>query len=335
MDDLSDHPSMINSLIFVMATISNQARTSLETEEYRFTALPDEVTPQYVLEDAFKNMMVDLETIGLSFDIDMSDYVDDFYKLSKFLDFVSLLLPNTLYDFIKTDSKLRTVISNIVNGSLGDGGTFIQVYISELAGLDGSLALRPELTDFLDQLYLQVTQTEVFSDYLKNMIQLYNDQRPSDITDAERHIQYRDVLKEKLGMFFDASSLFEGYDYYEELYKIRQVFVKDLLSPDNFIEYSYLFLENPTTIPDDLIPGYHQKWYHYKVSHRWCYDYYTVRDIEPTLAEQIAIACFEYMMNSTDINAYKTNMSVFRRQYPDMYKIDEKIGSLYQEVSHG
>lgn len=322
---MQDEDTNINSLLFMMASISPLVRESIERESYRDSALPDESTQIHILEDAFSNLIKDLETIGLSFDIEMSDYVDDSHKLSKFIELVKYILPGSFYDILKIDSQIRQLIENIVNGSIGSNNTFIQVYLIELAGLDGNIPIKPELIDFIDQIYPLTTQTEIFSDYLKNMIDLYNQERPTTTTDSERHIAYREIMKEKIGDFSYAVNKFEGYEYFSELLKIQNVFIRDLLAPDNFNEYSYLFLEDKHDLPQELQENYDRKWYHYHVSHRWSYPYFEIRNTTPSLAEQVAIACYNYMFNGMNRGAYDASMIKFRKDYPDQYKIDEKI----------
>lgn len=334
MQDLSQQNLTMNSLIFVMTNISPAVRESIETESYRLTAEPDGSTEDYVMEDCFKNLIRDLETIGLTFDIDMSDYVEDFSKLSMFLEVAQLLLPNSLYPIIKTDSKIRTLLENIANGSIGGYNTVVQTYLIELAGLEGSPALKPHLEDFIDQLYPLVTQTEVFSDYIKHMIELYQQERPSTINDSDRYIAYKDVLKNKIDLFATAVYAFEEYEYFSDLLKLQNMFIRDLLIPDNFIEYSYLFLETRDELPEELKQGYDRKWYHYMVSHRWCYDYFKIRNLEPSTSEKVAIACYCYMHSEGDYTKYESMMRDFRAAYPDGYRVDQKLFPSSKEESH-
>lgn len=332
---MQDDETNVNSLLFMMATLSPQVRESLERESYRDSALPDESTESHILEDAFSNLMRDLNTLGLTFDIEPSDYTEDHRKLSMFIEVVKHLLPNTLYDIIKTDSRIRQLIENIVDGSIGEDNTFIQVYLIELAGLEGTLPIKEELVDFIDQLYPLVSQTEIFSQYFKNLVDLHYQERPSESTDHERHLAYREVVKNIVGDFSNTLNKFEEYEYFSTLLKIQKIFISDLLSPENFVEYSYIFLENESTLPVELTEGYFKKWEHYKVSHKWCYDYFKLRNLVPSLAEQVAIACFSYTLSIHTKSDYSSLMKEFRKEFPDNYKIDQKIFELIQENSRG
>lgn len=325
-----------NSLLFIMASISPLVQESINLELYRSKADSDGSTEEYILEDSFTRLLQDLEIIGLTFNIDMSDYVDDMGKLSLFVQLAQLLLPNSLYDVIKTDTQIRSLIDHILKGSLGSENSVIQTYLSELGGLDGNLPIRPALADFIDQLYPLVTQTEVFSDYLTNLFNLHEDERPALIVDDERHAQYRAVLRDKIGLLSDAVNLFETWDGFPKLMSAMNFIIRDLIAPDNFTDYAYLLLENKDTLPEELHQGYLDKWRHYYVSHPWCFSYYKVRGegegILPIPWEyRTLIACFTYAMGATTKEAYKAGVADLRRYYPVDEQTDAIIAPLLQE----
>jgi hypothetical protein len=320
-----------NTLLFLMSNISPKVRDSLETENYRSTAEPDGATLEYILEVAFKNLIQDLETIGLSFDIDMSDYVDDSNKLSKFIQLVQLLLPNTLYDIIKTDTAVRDLLSQIVGGSLGHEGTTIQVYLSEIAGLDGGIPVRETLVDFIDQIYPLVSQTSVFSDYIKNLLDLHSDERPSVITDPERHLEYSEFLKNLVGDFGDALHLFEGHKGFDKVLTIQNFIIRDLISPHNFTDYAYMFLEYKINLPEELREGLDRKWYHYAVSHPWFYEYYTLRNILAEFSEeyQIAYVCFRYALSAGLRENFELSIEEAKSKIPGLSDKINIVNSLW------
>lgn len=321
-----------NSLLFLMASLSPRVADSLNREDYKTSADSDGATEDYILDNSFRRYMLDLQNIGLIFNIETSDYIEDLGKLSRFLDLGCLLLPNSLYNKLKTDSRIKDLIESIVNGSLGDNEPAITIYLTELAGLDGSLPLRPYLSDFIDNLIPLVSQTDIFTDYLKQSLDLYYEERLAGVIDEERHAQYRDRIREFIGDLSDAVNRFESWDIFEDILKVQNMIINDLIVFENFIDYSYLFLESKETLPEDLHERYDNKWYLYKVSHPWCYEYYETRKQEVKSPYTVAIACFVYALHSKSKDAYKQEIKEFRRRYTDPSSmIDSVIFSLYQE----
>jgi hypothetical protein len=289
----SDINTDLNSTIFLMATMSPRVRDSIDMELYRGTADQDGSTHQYILEDAFVCFMNDLETIGLKFEVDYSDYCSNAGLLFPFLRMCSYILPNTLYELIRTDSKIRNLIADIVKGNLGDDETPIQIYISELGGLDGQSPLVPELSDYLDQVFHYVNQTDTFSNYFKNMIELNLSEKLMIESDEEAHKKYNSFLKNLIGDLSDEVNTHDDKPYFDSLSNIQNKIIKDLISPENFHDYYYLFIENKHTLPEDLHESHDRKWFYYKVSHPWNLEYYFIRkDTAPDEVYKAIIDCF-------------------------------------------
>lgn len=317
-----------NAQLFIMASLSPLVSKSLDLELYRANADPDESTLDFILTDAFNNLLKDCETIGVIFDVDASDYVEDMSALAHFLQLVELILPNGLYPLLKKDQSLCQMVRDILQGNVGDHGTVIQTYLTELAALDGGIPHRDHLVDAIDALYSSVSQTPVFTDYLKNLIELLDEERPIPNTDQERHIAYSAKARDLIVRMSDAVNLFEEDPTYPRLTQIQNVIIRDLLAADNFVEYAYLLLEGPDTLPEELVAGWMRKWQHYLVSHRWCWLYYTTRNIqEIDRAFQIMIACFTYA-RSVNVEEYKERMHAMRVMYPDA-PLDNSIAAFY------
>lgn len=325
-DTLTDHN--INTVLFNMASLSPTVRDSIENETYRTSADSDGSTDAYILEQSFKNLMIDLSTIGLTFDIDLSDYVEDYGKLSKFIQLAGLLLPNSLYTLIGTDNRIKKLIEDISGGTLGDNHTTIQTYLIELGGLEGTQPIRPELMDLIDELYLLVSQTNLFSDYLKNLIDLHNQERPSVLSDHHRHAEYRTRIRELIGLLSDAVNLLENTPSYDQLLIVQKYLILDLIAPDNFVDYAYLFLESKDTLPPELVDGYYTKWSQYKVSHPWCFEYYTLRNIQPSSIYCDLIICFAYALSNGDQARYSKLTAPLREKFSDE-ALDRMISSLF------
>lgn len=319
----------INTALFLMASLSPKVKESIDLELYRQTADSDGSTDQYILDDAFLNLIRDIETIGLSLSFDYSDLTEDMSKLFKFLKFISYLLPNSLYDILKTDVKIRECIDHILNGSLGDDNTLIQVYLSELGGLDGQDPLVPELTETLDEYYPIISQTEMFTDYIKTIHGLVISERLVVESDHQTHEIFRNKARDLIGRFSDAVNVFSDQEIYDQLCNFQNWFIKDLTAPANFIDYNYLFAIDKDTLPDDLVEGYTQKLYHYEVSHLWCMPYYQVRKLEVLDVHKAIMSCFFYACSETK-SEYVQKRDSLDKTYP-LLESKDPIILLYQE----
>ncbi len=319
----------INTALFLMASLSPKVKESIDLELYKQTADSDGSTDQYILDDAFLNLIRDIETIGLSLSFDYSDLTEDMSKLFKFLKFASYLLPNSLYDILKTDVKIRECINHILSGSLGEDNTLIQVYLSELGGLDGQDPLVPELTETLDEYYPIISQTEMFTDYIKRIHELVLSERLVVESDHQTHELFRNKARDLIGRFSDAVNVFSDQEIYDQLCTFQNWFIKDLTSPANFIDYNYIFAIDKDTLPEDLIEGHNQKLYHYEVSHLWCMPYYQVRKLEVSNVHKTIISCFFYACCITK-NEYAQKRDSLNKAYPSLESNDPII-LLYQE----
>lgn len=319
----------INALLFLMASVSPKVKDAIENELYRAAADSDEATNMFILDDAVKNLLNDLSEIGLSFGFDHAELTDDLSGLSLFVDLVQLLLPNPLYEAMKRDDRILHLLRHIVDGSIGETAPAILVYFSELAGLDGVPPLRPHLAEYIDQLYSITTQTAIFTDYLRNLVKLHDEERPALLTDEVRLIAYHDKMKTVIGRISDAVNVFEDTPEYDEILRLQNFVIKDLLAAQNFIPYAYLFLENKASLPEALQEGYDLKWYHYRVSHAWCFDYFKVRKLDMPKVNQLIAACLVFAFSPTK-DGYLEQIASLRQAYPDA-QVDAKIASLYTE----
>lgn len=317
-----------NILLFKLASLSPTANNALDLELYRVNAESDEADLDFILTLSVTHLLKDLEEIGILVAADAVDFSDDLVRLSQFLDVAELLLPNGLYPLLKTDSRLRTLIRHIVEGSVGSGDLTITAYLDELAALDGGVPHRPHLVEAIDRLAVSFNQTEVFSDYLKNILDLQQEEKITTAIDDERMIAYHRTIKELIGRLSDAVNLFEDDPDYQDILKIQNACIFDFLAPDNLIAYTYLFLENSDTLPPELIEAYQRKWYHYKVSHRWCYDYYQLRkETELTHPYRVILSCVAYAFSLTK-DGYAQSSADLQTDHPDPH-IDRMIESLF------
>jgi hypothetical protein len=319
----------INSALYMMATLSPLVKESIEKELYRESADSDQSTPQYILEDAFVNLVRDLETIGLILNINFESYCEERGTLFAFLGLCGYLLPNTLSAHIKTNRKIRETLIHIIEGNLGDNETAIEIYLSELGGLDGQIPLAPELTDYVDSIYPLVKQTTTFSDYLKNLARLHCEERIMIESDHERHQVYTQKMKEIIGRLSDAINLFQDQVNYNRLCQYQDMIIRDLLAPVHFHDYTFLFLETSETLPEDLIPVLEREWQYYYYSHPWCAPYYTLRKLDIADDDRLIIPCVYYAL-SPDRKTYDQNVNAVDERYRNKYQ-ESQIAQLYQE----
>lgn len=312
-----------NAIMFAMATLSPKAAESLDTENYRFAAESDQSEEQYILEDAFQRLIKDIETLGIIFKFDYTDYTNDRKTLCQFLKLCQYILPNILYPKMKSNSILRSVIERIVSGDLGDNNTYLQTYLSEIGGLDNDLPIDPSLTDYADSIYSYLDQTENFSDYFKNLVELYNTEKLSIDSDPETHEAYKNKITDLFSDIIDLSNVFIDDPRYSNIQIICDKIFMDFSNPDNFTEYSYILLHDENTIPEDLIGRYNQKWQYYFMSHPWCYDFHALRhqDVDVNsplwpvmLVFQMALKKSGYIVDSS--------LTTVKSSYPNKSDLD-------------
>jgi hypothetical protein len=282
-----------NTALFLICSMSPTARQSIELETYR-VSVEDEASEQHALESAFVDLTKDIEALGLTLNVDYSEVFESQTSLLQFITFASYLLPNTLYGILKSNSQIKECVHHVLDGCLGSDETLVQTYLSELAGLDGQAPLVPDLADVIEQYYPLIEQSAIFTDYMRNLHRLVQDERMAIEIDSSTHDKYRLTIREMISRFSQVVNQLDEQPGFDELIKIQNRFILDLISPIHFVDYNYLFTTEPASLPDDLIPGYEKKWYHYQVSNPWCLDYYTVRKLTPSPAQVMAMYAFEY-----------------------------------------
>ena len=294
----------LNTALFVMASLSPTTKDSIELELYRQNADSDASDLAFVTDDALGNTIKDLESIGLNIEFDYAELLQDMGKLFEFIYLVSFLLPNGLYERIETDSKLRLMLSDALTGSLGDNETLIHTYLSELGGLYGHPALYDSLTEIVDHYYPLVSQTDVFTDYIQNLMDLYHEKLGIDFHEQE-HTKYIEVTRHIISRLSDAVNLFEDEDYYPDLVHLQSQFINDLFSPMNFVDYNYLLTTHIKDLPDDLKRSFLHKYYLYRCSTPGFYQYYSVRKKTETYTEHVFVHCFSYAF-APELTRYQT-----------------------------
>ena len=319
----------INGFLFQICNLSPTAKNNIELELYRQNTESDGSTQEFILSDVFGDLIGDLQTIGIVISFDYSDIVLDVNKLSQFLHMVRYLLPNTLYDILKNNEKIQNCIDHILKGSLGYNETLIQTYLSELGGLDGQRALVPEISDIVDQLYSMISQTSVFTDYIKNLLDLTLQEKLMTSSNPDDHKEYRDYIRDLISRLSDAVNLFSNDSLYDQMCLIQNQIIRDLTASDNFINYRYIFLMSPDHLPEEFIESYNLKWYHYRVSHTWCIDYFNIRNLTPTPLQTNMMYCFSYALYKSQ-SEYETQIKETRQSYPAP-EVEFIIKALYQE----
>ena len=316
----------LNNALFIMGSMSPKAKNNLELELYRETADSDGSTQQYILESVFKDLVDDLDNIGIQLRFDYTNTCNEMETLFSFLHLSAYLLPSTLYDFFLKNESLRNLLKDIVCGNLVSHETPLQVWLSELGGLDGGPARVPELTEYIDQIYSMVDQTPAFSDYFRKLHELVTDQKLVVDSSHEEHITYTDFTREYVGRVSDALNLFSDSPHYEEATKYLHFFIRDLTSSENYHDYRYIFTNPRNTIPDSLQERYDRRWYHYHMGNPWFLDYYLIRKTEPSQAIVLMMYSVAYGLSKL-LNDYSRRVEKLRIMYP--FDGEELILNLY------
>lgn len=295
--DVVDQPTDINTALFLLTNISPSAKQSLGLDLQRLSSI-DETDEDYALGDALLNTIKDLTDLGVEIHFDYGDLLNNRQELFRFIHLLEFIMPSSLYQLLKHNDVLRKTINDILSGSLTYDKSVLETYLSELGGLDGQEALFPELTEITDYYTTFLNQTPVFTDYLKQLLNLLSEQsltKDSLITD---HDSYNGILKKLITKFQYAIDQFKNVEnLYNFLNKALNLFITDMIKPDNFHHYNYLWTTKQEDLPEDLISLFKSRWYHYYVSHFWCYEYYVVRNFKLTDEKAFLICIFLFLIH--------------------------------------
>lgn len=299
MPDVADQPTDINTALFLLTSLSPSAKISLGLELQRVSAI-NEADEDYALGDALLNTIKDLNELGIECHFDYGDLINNPEELFRFTHLLQYLMPTSLYHLLKSNDRLKKTLGDILNGSLSYDQSVLQTYLSELGGLDGQEALYPNLTDITDYYTTILSQTPVFTDYLKHLLVLLAEQSLTKESLSKDHEEYNLLLKKLIARFQFAVDHFSNTESTSSfLNKALTLFISDMIKADHFHDYHYLWATNRQDLPEDLVDLFDQKWYHYRVSHPWCYDYYAIRNIPISEKETLLICIFAFVLHQT------------------------------------
>jgi hypothetical protein len=316
----------IDAIITLMATLSPKARDNVEGELYRATASSDEATPAHILETVFSDFVDDLKEVGITLSLDLNEILNTPSLLGEFVELSSYILHNNLYAHVKGNPRIRSLINSILEGSAAEHETTIEAYLTGLAGLETDNPILPDLVYFIDANHSKIGQTGIFTDYLHEIKSLADDERLSVDSDDETHMAFSQRIKDIAGRFKNALLVYED----DSLFRIFNIFLRDLLSPMNFIHYSYLFLNKAEDLPEEIGELFRRRWYQFYVTHQIFPEYYTVRPgMSPSenMAKAMVAAAYTF---SPDVEAFDRRMRDINELIPVEGGL---IRSLYEEIN--
>ncbi len=327
MPDVADQPTDINTALFLLTSLSPSAKTSLGLDLQRFSVL-DDADEDYALGDALLNTIKDLNDLGIEVHFDYGDLLNNREELFKFIHLLHYLFPSSLYTLLRSQDHLKKTISDILSGSLSYDQSVLETYFSELGGLEGQEALVPELTETVDYYTTLLTQTPVFTDYLKQLLTLLADQSLTKESSSKDHDAYNLHLKKLITRFQFIVDQFNNQEkIHSFLNRYLSLFIGDMIKPDHFHTYHYLWLTQRDSLPEELIALFDQKWYHYRVSYPWCYDYYHLRNISINEEEAYLICGFAFVLHD---NYEAFEQFILKYQHPDLNTISLQFLNFYK-----
>lgn len=269
------------SCIAACASMSPSARQAVDQYLYLYRIDEDDVDNDAVLRELITNILVDLRTIGVVFNLSVEDLSLSDSSTVDFINLCYILLPNTLYPALRSSDSLKTLLTGIVDGSLGENEPAINTYLKELIGFDTGLALVPELTTIIELLLPGSDSSEIFMTYLKTLLDDLETERMMPDVDPNHHNQFISMIR---GWQWDAVNFaanvellvnepaLTGYNH------IVKRWVSDLLDPDHLVWNMYLFLTDPNTLPEGIRKRYEIRKIGYMASCPLFVQYYTERN---------------------------------------------------------
>lgn len=272
----------VESIGFLLTTVSPSARKMIDMETWRTFVSSDEGDADHILPLLFQCLTTDLETIGITCAIDYDSISSDPTSFFAFLNLSRLFLPNTLYPMAQDRAVIRDALRSISDGSFSTGQTAITTWIDMIAGHEGMPPLIDGFGPVAELVRSSITSDQRFMDYLLAMEANLQLSRLTPRIDPQETERYTEILKAGLwrqhAIQSKLTALLSEEEFFAVSAKVKR-FTRDLLNPDDLVNNQYLFLNTAETLPQDLRFSYQQRWYHFRVSYPLYLDYYTARQI--------------------------------------------------------
>ena len=317
----------VETIGFLLATLSPSAKKMLDGETWRTLVSSDEGDADHILPLLFQCLTTDMETIGITCDVDYNSLAIDPQMLFAFLNLCRLILPNTLYPAAMEMPDVRDALRTISDGSYSTGMTAITTWLDILAG-DGTT---PPLIDgfgpVVEQIRSSTTSDSRFIDYLLTLETNLELSRMTHRVDPQETERYITVIKDALWRQVEVVNRLGGIvpeDQQTALHGAIKRFTRDVMAPDDLVANQYLFLNTPATLPQDLTYSYKERWMWFRVSHRLFWEYYDARQLPLGHLEYVLSIAGLVIVSKTE-EEYLTALDALIARYPD---IRDAIGAV-------
>ena len=310
-----DQPATIDQLLFWMASLSPSVQDSLDRELYRQNADSDGSTAEIIMTDAFQLMMRDGASVGLQIEADWTEWMDRPEWIKDIIHLWSYLLPSGLYPQMRSNRRVGELVDHVLDGSGGHHETALQMMLSELGGLDGGVPLVPALTDVADQLYPVMVGSAIWSECLDRLQILLRDAQRGD-GDPDIHDQVRRCVRGRLNRLQTIIEMWHDHPLIDDLQGWQDRVIWAWTHLESVAEWAYVWLTNSETLPTPLHDQWTLRKHWMMVSDPWYPDYFKVRKLNPSPAQQLFVRCVA-ATDAKSPQAYQTALDSFCVRYPD------------------
>lgn len=298
---------------FLLATLSPSARKMIDMETWRTMVSSDEGDAEHILPLLFQCLITDMQTIGVTCEIDYDAISADGVLFFQFLNLCRLIMPNTLYPFLQSNDNLRTRLATVWDGSYDTGSTPIVTWLDLLCGHDGLPPIIEGFEEIGAYARPTISSDARFMTYLRTIEDNLSLSRLTRPVDPQRHTRYVDALKTALWRQVELEGRFAGVIPESDQTAIQNAmkrFTRDMVATDEIIEHQYLFLESFDTLPSALHDSFLTKWDLFRHAYPLFTEYYAVRKIPIGIKEAI-LCVYGMAITLRNENDYKVALEKF------------------------
>lgn len=308
----------VENVGFILTTVSPSARKMIDMETWRTFVSSDEGDADHILPLLFQCVITDLETIGVTCDVEYEALSLDPVAFFAFINLIRLILPNTLYPFVQDNDRARKAILSISDGSFSTGQSAIVTWLDLIAGPDGLPGLADGFRSIVQQIRSVTSSDERFMNYLLTLENNIGLSRLVPRLDHEATSQFIEVFKaclwRQVAVEDKVASLIPQADQ-ATVARLVKRFSRDVISPDDLVMNRYLFLNSEATLPSDLHFSYKERWTQFKASHPLFETYYVERSMEMT-ATRYCLCVMGLAIISKTREVYQESLRSFLERNP-------------------
>lgn len=233
----------ISTLILRICNVSPSARNYFDGAQSLVNVDDDETINSTDLNGVVEKFVDDLSDIGIDLHCTLNDLIVNLQTVDLFARLGEMIMPSSLYDTMKANPEIRDAIKNILQGSISDDPPIIPIlqyfgYHNEVF----SETCGPVADFFLDK----ITSTEVFINYLSNLITV--DNKLSGMLDMsiDKAAQYIKYMSQNMGLLHSRiSDVLDKIQDEQNYVPAGQLITQGtyaLVSPMKLSQYAWIYL---------------------------------------------------------------------------------------------